>query len=229
MEPYARALVMFLQALSAPDGAARYVEAFAFGTRLTRLTPHLAGARPRRGSTAPAWRCPTGAAAPASASRWPPTTACSAAAGSPAAPSVVIASDGWERGDLDAARPASWPRWHGRRDELIWVNPLKGHEGFEPLAGGMRTALRHVDDVWRATTWSPSRRWPRRCGGCTRSRAQSVAGPEPDPEHAADGGALELLDGIPAQGHDRGRQLQADHDGRSRQVACDATWSWAGS
>jgi hypothetical protein len=25
------------------------------------------------------------------------------------------------------------------------VNPLKGHEGFEPLAGGMRTALRHVD------------------------------------------------------------------------------------
>jgi uncharacterized protein with von Willebrand factor type A (vWA) domain len=28
---------------------------------------------------------------------------------------------------------------------VIWVNPLKGHDGFEPLAGGMRTALRHVD------------------------------------------------------------------------------------
>jgi len=26
------------------------------------------------------------------------------------------------------------------------VNPLKGHEGFEPLAGGMQIALRHVDD-----------------------------------------------------------------------------------
>jgi uncharacterized protein with von Willebrand factor type A (vWA) domain len=24
---------------------------------------------------------------------------------------------------------------------------LKGHEGFEPLAGGMQIALRHVDDV----------------------------------------------------------------------------------
>ena len=46
MEPYARALIMFLQALVAPDGASRHLEAFAFGTRLTRLTPHLAGADP---------------------------------------------------------------------------------------------------------------------------------------------------------------------------------------
>ena len=35
MEPYARALIMFLQALAARDGAARHVEVFAFGTRLT--------------------------------------------------------------------------------------------------------------------------------------------------------------------------------------------------
>ena len=28
----------------------------------------------------------------------------------------------------------------------MWVNPLKGHSGFEPLAGGMQVALRHVDD-----------------------------------------------------------------------------------
>ena len=56
----------------------------------------------------------------------------------------MIVSDGWERGDLGlldrelAASPA-------RRTALVWVNPLKGHEGFEPLAGGMRIALRHVD------------------------------------------------------------------------------------
>ena len=25
------------------------------------------------------------------------------------------------------------------------MNPLKGHEGFAPLAGGMRIALRHAD------------------------------------------------------------------------------------
>jgi uncharacterized protein with von Willebrand factor type A (vWA) domain len=28
----------------------------------------------------------------------------------------------------------------------MWVNPLKGHAGFEPLAGGMQIALRHADD-----------------------------------------------------------------------------------
>ena len=28
---------------------------------------------------------------------------------------------------------------------MIWVNPLKGHAGFEPLAGGMRVALQHAD------------------------------------------------------------------------------------
>ena len=38
MEPYARAMVMFMQAVTA---AGRQVEAFAFGTRITRLTPHL--------------------------------------------------------------------------------------------------------------------------------------------------------------------------------------------
>ena len=27
----------------------------------------------------------------------------------------------------------------------MWVNPLKGHAGFAPLAGGMRVALRHSD------------------------------------------------------------------------------------
>jgi uncharacterized protein len=145
MEPYARALVMFLQALSARQGAARHVEAFAFGTRLTRLTPHLAG------------RDPDVALARASLalSDWGGGTRIgeSLAAynrvfgrrGLTRGAVVVIASDGWERGDLSLldtqlgviARQA---------DTLMWVNPLKGHEGFEPLAGGMQIALRHVDD-----------------------------------------------------------------------------------
>ena len=45
MEPYARAMVMFLQAAVR---AGRHVEAFTFGTRLTRLTPHLVGHDPDR-------------------------------------------------------------------------------------------------------------------------------------------------------------------------------------
>ena len=28
---------------------------------------------------------------------------------------------------------------------LIWLNPLKAHEGYEPLTRGMQAALPHVD------------------------------------------------------------------------------------
>ena len=28
---------------------------------------------------------------------------------------------------------------------MIWLNPLKAHEGYEPLTRGMRAALPHVD------------------------------------------------------------------------------------
>jgi uncharacterized protein with von Willebrand factor type A (vWA) domain len=145
MEPYARALVMFLQALAAREGASRHVEAFAFGTRLTRLTPHLTG------------RDPDAALDRASAamSDWGGGTRIGESLlaynssfgrrGLTRGAVVVIASDGWERGDLSLldeqlgtiARQAA---------TLMWVNPLKGHEGFEPLAGGMQIALRHVDD-----------------------------------------------------------------------------------
>src|SRR6476646_7408235 len=145
MEPYARALVMFLQALSAREGASRYVEAFAFGTRLTRLTPHLVG------------RDPDVAMARASMalSDWGGGTRIgeSLAAynrvfgrrGMSRGAVVVIASDGWERGDLSLldGQLAAIAR---QADVLMWVNPLKGHAGFEPLAGGMQIALRHVDD-----------------------------------------------------------------------------------
>ncbi len=47
MEPYARALLRFLHAAVTARGAGR-VEAFALGTRLTRITRELSLARPRR-------------------------------------------------------------------------------------------------------------------------------------------------------------------------------------
>ena len=47
MEPYARALLRFVQAAVA---GRRRVEAFALGTRLTRITRELGVARPRRGA-----------------------------------------------------------------------------------------------------------------------------------------------------------------------------------
>jgi len=145
MEPYARALVMFLQALSAREGAARYVEAFAFGTRLTRLTPHLSGRDPdvalTRASLALAdWGGGTRIGESLAA-----YNRVFGRRGLTRGAVVVIASDGWERGDLSLldSQLATLAR---QADTLMWVNPLKGHSGFEPLAGGMQVALRHVDD-----------------------------------------------------------------------------------
>jgi hypothetical protein len=140
MEPYARALVMFLQAMTT---AGRRVEAFAFGTRLTRLTPHLAGRDPtaalaRAGAAMPDWGGGTRIGQSLAAYNRGPGRALTRGA------VVVIVSDGWERGDL-AELDRELERLARAAHALVWVNPLKGHAGFEPVAGGMRTALRHVD------------------------------------------------------------------------------------
>ena len=140
MEPYARALVMFLQAMTT---AGRRVEAFAFGTRLTRLTPHLAGRDPaaalaRAGAAMPDWGGGTRIGESLATYNRGPGRALTRGA------VVVIVSDGWERGDL-AQLDRELERIARAAHALVWVNPLKGHDGFEPVAGGMRTALRYAD------------------------------------------------------------------------------------
>jgi uncharacterized protein with von Willebrand factor type A (vWA) domain len=69
MTPYARMLLQYLQAAVATH---RRVEAFAFGTRLTRITRELAERDPDRALERPPRRRRTGRAAPGSARRWPP-------------------------------------------------------------------------------------------------------------------------------------------------------------
>jgi len=144
MEPYARAMVMFLQALVAPAGAGRTVEAFGFGTRLTHLTPHLSASDPavvleRAAAALPDWGGGTriGESLETFNRLYGRRGAARGAV-------VVIVSDGWERGDLGLL-DQELARLKRSCSKLVWVNPLKGHEGFEPLAGGMRTALHHVD------------------------------------------------------------------------------------
>jgi uncharacterized protein with von Willebrand factor type A (vWA) domain len=58
---------------------------------------------------------------------------------------VVIASDGWERGDptLLGQQMARLSRLAYR---VIWVNPHKGSSGYQPLTAGMRVALPYIDD-----------------------------------------------------------------------------------
>jgi uncharacterized protein with von Willebrand factor type A (vWA) domain len=141
MEPYARAIVMFLQAVTVTG---RGVEAFTFGTRITRLTPHLKRLDPVRslagaGGLMPDWG--GGTRIGDSLRRYNDVWG---RRGLTRGAVVVIVSDGWERGDLTLL-DTELARISRQAHRLVWVNPLKGHDGFAPLAGGMRVALRHAD------------------------------------------------------------------------------------
>ena len=140
MEPYARMLLQYMQACVA---ARRRVEAFVFGTRLTRVTAELAGRDPDRALDRAA----------GAAGDWSGGTRIGDALAAlnrehgrrlGRGAIVVLLSDGWDRGDPEqlAAEMARLSRCaHG----LIWLNPLKAHPGYEPLTRGMRAALPHVD------------------------------------------------------------------------------------
>jgi hypothetical protein len=141
MEAYARALLLFVHAVV---GTGRGVEAFAFGTRLTRLTPELAERDPERALEAAArrvvdWTGGTriGASLKSFNDEWGRRALTRGAV-------VVIASDGWERGEA-ALVGAEMARLARAAYAVVWVNPLKGSPEYQPLAGGMRAALPYVD------------------------------------------------------------------------------------
>ena len=57
---------------------------------------------------------------------------------------MVIFSDGWERGDASLLA-REMERLHRSAHLVVWVNPLAAEAGYEPLAAGMAAALPHVD------------------------------------------------------------------------------------
>jgi hypothetical protein len=142
MEPYARAFVRFLHA--AVVSRAR-VEAFALGTRLTRVTRELMSRDPDAAVASAArrvvdWSGGTrlGEGLRAFNDEW-------GIRGMARGAIVVIFSDGWDRGDagLLATQMARLARVAHR---IVWVNPLKASPGYAPLAQGMAAALPYVDD-----------------------------------------------------------------------------------
>jgi uncharacterized protein with von Willebrand factor type A (vWA) domain len=140
MEPYARMLVQYMQAWVA---ARRRVEAFAFGTRLTRLTRELAG----RDADAAVARAAAAAADWSGGTRIGDSIAelnrrhgRRIGRGSV----VILLSDGWDRGDPEQLA-GEMARLGRCAHAVVWLNPLKAHEGYEPLTRGMRAALPHVD------------------------------------------------------------------------------------
>ncbi len=141
MAAYSRALLRFAHAAVV---ARRRVEAFALGTRLTRLTRDLSGRDPdaalARASAAVAdWGGGTrlGDAIGAFNDTW-------GVRGMARGADVVILSDGWDRGD-PARIDEEMARLARVAHSVTWVNPLKATPGYAPLARGMAAALPHVD------------------------------------------------------------------------------------
>jgi uncharacterized protein with von Willebrand factor type A (vWA) domain len=140
MEPYARMLLQYMQAWVA---ARRRVEAFVFGTRLTRVTKELAGRDPDAAVTRAA-----GAVAD-----WSGGTRIGDSLASlnrrhgrriGRGSVIVVLSDGWDRGDPDQLAD-EMARLSRCAYSVVWLNPLKAHPGYEPLTRGMTAALPFVD------------------------------------------------------------------------------------
>ena len=142
METYSRALLRFLHAAVVGRGR---VEAFALGTRLTRLTRELSSHDPdaalQKASSAVAdWSGGTrlGEVLRQFNDEW-------GVRGMARGAVVVILSDGWDRGDAgELGRQMA--RLHRVAHKVVWVNPLKVTPGYAPLARGMAAALPFVDE-----------------------------------------------------------------------------------
>lgn len=142
MEPYARAFVRFLHAAVASRGR---VEAFALGTRLTRVTRDLRSRDPDAAVGAAARRVADWSGGTRLGECMREFNDTWGIRGMARGAVVVVLSDGWDRGD-PALLAEQMARLRRVAHRVVWVNPLKASPGFAPLAGGMAAALPHVDD-----------------------------------------------------------------------------------
>lgn len=140
MEPYARIYLHLMR------GAVQAIkaEAFVFATHLTRLTRQLSTTH-----TEIAYR-----KAAEAANDWSGGTRIGHAIGTfiddfgrrgmARGAVVVIVSDGWES-DRPELLGEAMERLSRLAHHIIWVNPRKAAESFEPLTGGMAAVLPYVD------------------------------------------------------------------------------------
>jgi hypothetical protein len=143
MERYTRLLLHFIYSLTA--GLAQPVEAFVFGTRLTRVTRQLRDrdvdkALREVSHAVTDWSGGTriGEALKDFNFVWGRRVLGRGAV-------VLLISDGWDRGAADLLGE-EMARLQRNCHRLIWLNPLLGSPEYEPLTRGMQAALPYIDD-----------------------------------------------------------------------------------
>lgn len=141
MDLYSRFLIQFIYALQHALGQ---VETLVFSTSLTRITEAMSEDDLRRAldevaKQVPDWSGGTkiGASLRVFLNRY---------GGAMLTPRtvVIVISDGWDTGDIDVLERAM-VELQRRAGRVIWLNPLLGSPGYEPICQGMRAALPYVD------------------------------------------------------------------------------------
>ena len=142
MERHSRLLLRFVQALAAASEVR--TESFVFGTRLTRVTRLLRDrdrdrALARVADSVNDWAGGTriGESFRTFNQQWARRSLRTSGV-------VIVVSDGWDRGD-PALVATETARLRRNCHRLVWLNPLAGTPGYQPLAGGMRAALPYID------------------------------------------------------------------------------------
>ncbi len=148
MERYTRLLLHFTYSVSRSLSQGRpAVETFVFSTRLTRITRPLRQ-RERQveqvlqavSQQVPDWSGGTriGEALKEFNFTWLRRVAGRGAV-------VLLISDGWDRGEPELLK-REMARLQRSCYRLVWLNPLIGSPGYEPLTRGMQAALPYIDD-----------------------------------------------------------------------------------
>ncbi len=142
MERYSRLFLHFMYALVQGN---KGIEAFVFGTRLTRLTPALRykdvdTALDKVSEGVLDWSGGTriGESLKSFNYLWSRRVLGRGSA-------LIILSDGWDRGDA-ALLEREISRLQRSVSKLVWLNPLSGSPDYQPLVRGIRTVLPYVDE-----------------------------------------------------------------------------------
>lgn len=143
MDRYTRPVLQLVHTMRSGHGR---VEAFVFGTRLSRVTRELRGRDPDRAlerisDVVEDWAGGTkiGAAIGMFNRQWARRVLTRGAV-------VIILSDGWDRGDPHMVRE-SMARLQRRCHRLIWLNPALGGPVSRPVPLGMQAAMPFIDNL----------------------------------------------------------------------------------
>ena len=147
MERYSE---LFLHFVHAAQGRLGRVEAFVFGTRLTRITREMRQREPRRALARVAesvedWSGGTriGETLATFNREWSRRVTKGGAI-------ALVISDGWDTGDPALLR-SEMARLARSVHRVVWLSPYAGMEGFEPTTRGLRAVYPFVDDFLAAS------------------------------------------------------------------------------